>query len=305
MKIAITGGTGFVGRHLAERFDPDDVVVDSRRTGVDVDDVDALTKAFNGCDVVAHCAGINREIGAQTYDRVHVQGTRAVIEAAERAGVKKIVMLSFLRARPACGSAYHESKWAAEELIRAAGHDGAGQGGAGLDFTILKAGMIYGRGDHLIDHLSHTVFTLPLFATVGLREKPIRPIPVGDLIDILYAASTGRMPRETVAVTGAEELMLSDAARRLARVVGRRLWVIPLPVWVLYVIAQLTEWTMKVPLIAKAQVRMLAEGVVDAAPPAPGVPADLAPHTRFTDEQIRLALPEPGGFGLRDLLFRR
>lgn len=38
--------------------------------------------------------------------------------------------------------------------------------------------MIYGCGDHLIDHLSRTVQTLPVFATVGFREKPIRPIPI-------------------------------------------------------------------------------------------------------------------------------
>ena len=103
MRLAITGGTGFVGRHLAERFAADDVVTVSRRTGTGVDDVDGLSAAFAGCDVVAHCAGINREIGDQTYQRVHVDGTAAVIEAAKRAGVAKIVMLSFLRARPDCG----------------------------------------------------------------------------------------------------------------------------------------------------------------------------------------------------------
>jgi uncharacterized protein YbjT (DUF2867 family) len=303
MKLAITGGTGFAGRHLAERFEADadangsanDVVLVSRRTGVDVDDVDALTRAFTGCEVVAHFAGINREIGAQTYERVHVRGTAAVIEAAQRAGVKKIVMLSFLRARPSCGSAYHESKFAAEELVRA----------SGLDFTILKAGMIYGHGDHLIDHLSRTVATIPLFAAVGLREKPIRPIPISDLVDIAVGAVMGRMPRATVAVTGAEELMLSEAVRRVARVVGRRVWVTPAPVWAHYVLAQLTELTMTVPLIAKAQVRMLSEGVASAAPPAADVPADLAPRIRFSDDQIRSALPEDGRFGWRDLRVAR
>ena len=131
---------------------------------------------------------------------MHVEGTANVVEAAQaRPACARLIMLSFLRARPDCGSPYHESKWAAEELVR----------DSGLDYTILKAGMIYGRGDHLIDHLSHAVQTLPVFATVGFREKPIRPIPIDDLADVLVAAIDGRMPRETVAVVGAEELLLS------------------------------------------------------------------------------------------------
>lgn len=290
-KTAITGGTGFVGRHVAERFAHDQVVAISRRTGVDVENEDILAAAFEGCEVVVHSAGINREIGDQTFQRVHINGTRTVIAAAKRAGVKKIIMLSFLRARPDCGSPYHESKWAAEQLIRE----------SGLDYTILKAGMIYGHGDHLVDHLSHTVATMPMFATVGFREKPIRPIPISDLVDIIIGATNGRMPHQTVSVTGAEQLLLSDAVRRVARVTGKRVRVLRAPVWAVYALAQLTEWTMKVPLIAKAQVRMLAEGVAEPWGEVSEVPEDLAPTLRFTDEQIRAALPPPGGFRWRDL----
>src|SRR5437016_5484289 len=120
MKIAITGGTGFVGRHLAENLveSGNNVVLIAR--GVDnrdqnirkldqsefrsigTDNVEALASAFTGCYAVAHFAGINREIGKQTYKTVHVQGTRNVVEAARKAGVKKILFLSFLRARPNC-----------------------------------------------------------------------------------------------------------------------------------------------------------------------------------------------------------
>ena len=295
MRIAITGGSGFVGRHLAERFDAADIVAVSRRTGVNIDDVDALTAAFEGCEVVAHCAGINREIGEQTYQTVHIDGTRAVVEAAQRADVTRIVMLSFLRARPNCGSPYHESKWAAEELVRS----------SGLDYTILKAGMIYGRGDHLVDHVSHSVQTLPLFATVGFREKTIRPIPVGELVDVLVASIDGGLPSSTVAVTGGEELMLSEVVCRVANAVGRRVAVVPAPVWFIRTVAQLTEWTMKVPLVAKAQARMLAEGVSEAAPPTPDLPDEFRPTLPFDIEQIEAALPPRGGFGIRDLRFAR
>jgi uncharacterized protein YbjT (DUF2867 family) len=295
VKLAITGGAGFVGRHLAERFDPADVIAVSRRTGVDIDDVDALATAFAGCDVVAHCAGINREIGDQTYQKVHIDGTRAVVEAAQRAGVKRIVMLSFLRARPDCGSPYHETKWAAEELVRA----------SGLDYTILKAGMIYGRGDHLVDHVSHAIQTVPIFATVGFREKPIRPVPINEMVDVLVAAIEGRLPDSTVAVVGGEQLLLSEVVRRIARVLERRVAVVPVPVWAIRMLAQTTEWTMKVPLIAKAQARMLAEGVCDPTPPAEGLPHELRPRLPFSTEQIEAALPARGGFRLRDLRLSR
>ncbi len=293
MRIAITGGTGFVGSHLATRLRSEGVEVVAIGRGVAaIDDLDALTRAFAGCDAVAHCAGINRELGAQTYDRVHVAGTRAVIEAAQRAGVRKIVFMSFLRARPDCGSRYHESKWACEELVR----------GSGLDFTIVKAGMTYGRGDHMLDHLSHALHTFPIFLTVGLREKPVRPLAIEDLVEVLRAALIdGRLSRQTVAVTGAEEMLLSDAVRRVARVIGVRPLLLPAPVWLHAMLARVWEWTMNVPLAAMAQVRILSEGVVDAAPFADPLPADLTSQRRFTDEQIRAGLPAPGRFGLADL----
>lgn len=295
MRVAITGGTGFVGRHLAERLDPRDTVVISRRTGVAIDDVEALAAALEGCDVVVHAAGINREIGDQTFQRVHVDGTRALVAAAQRAGVGRIVMVSFLRARPDCGSGYHESKWAAEELIRA----------SGIPNTILKASMMYGRGDHMVDHVSRAVKTWPVFGTVGFSERTVRPIPIADFVDVLVAAAEGRIREETVAVMGAEELPLGDAVRRIARVAGRRPLFVPLPVWSIRILAQLTEWTMVVPLIAKAQARMLAEGVSEPAPWAPELPIGIRPSHPFSEESIRAALPDAGRFGWRDLRVAR
>jgi uncharacterized protein YbjT (DUF2867 family) len=310
MKFAITGGSGFIGRHLAQQLVKEGHCVNLLTRGVDrrdtslsqhpqvrvfssdLADTRLLQAAFAGCDAVAHCAGINREIGRQTYQRVHIQGTADVIEAARSAGVQKIALMSFLRARPNCGSPYHESKWAAEELVR---H-------SGLDYTILKSGMVYGRGDHMLDHLSHSLHTLPFFATVGLREKPVRPLAVEDLIRVMRAALVdGRLARQTVAVTGAEELFLSDAARRVARVLGKNIPVFPLPVFFHYTLAQVFEWAMKVPLVAKAQVRILAEGVVTPATPCDLLPSDLVPSRLFSDALIGSGLPDPAPFGLQDL----
>jgi NADH dehydrogenase len=309
MRVAITGGTGFVGRHLARTLvgGGHEVVLIARghdrrddsirhQPGVtfvaaDLTDEDQMARALAGCDGVAHFAGINRELAGQAYQRVHVAGTRAVVAAARRAGTGKVLLLSFLRARPDCGSPYHESKWQAEEIVRA----------AGLDYTILKSGMIYGRGDHMLDHLSHALHTFPIFALVGLRDQPVRPVAVEDVVALSLAALVeGRLARQTVAVTGPEELTLAEAVRRVAAVVGRHPWFFRLPVAAHYLLAWCFEQTMHVPLVALAQVRILAEGVVEPLPACPPPPDDLLPRTRFTEAQIRRGLPPPGPFGWRD-----
>ena len=310
MKIAITGGTGFVGRHLARRltreghdvvlvargFDRRDeqvrVMERSRMVEADLSNTHTLSAAFRGCDAIAHCAGINREIGSQTYERVHIQGTAKVLEAARRAGVPRILMLSFLRARPDCGSRYHESKWAAEELVRK----------SGLEYTILKAGMIYGRGDHMLDHLSHSLYTLPLLATVGFREQPVRPLAVADMVLVMIGALIdGRIANKTVSVLGPEALTLTNAVRRVAKVLGRRVLILRFPVAFHYALARVLERVMQIPLVSISQVRILSEGVTEAAPFADSLPDDLKPTIPFTLDEIRKGIPEAGGFGLRDL----
>lgn len=313
MRVGITGGTGFVGRNLARKLVSlgHEVVLISR--GVDrrdpsildcenvtfapigVSDVSALTRALVDCEVVCHLGGINRELGEQTYEKVHVRGTRNVVDAARAAGVQKVLLLSFLRARPNCGSAYHESKFAAEEIVRE----------SGLDYTILKAGVIYGRGDHMLDHISHALYTFPIFLYVGFRAQPVRPLAVEDLVEIMVASVVDRsLSRKTVPVTGPEEMTLAQAVRRIMNVIGRHPISFPAPLWVHYAMAWFFEKTMTIPLSAKAQVRILSESLVEPTMCPDTLPDSLIPLTFFTEEQIRKGLPEKGRFGFKDCLRR-
>ena len=300
-RIAVTGATGFVGRHVVRRLEAagHEVVPLSRRTGTDLADPDqtALRAALAGCGAVVHCAGINREIGTQTYDAIHVRGTQALVAAVREAGVEHISVLSFLRARPDGPTAYHRSKWAAEAIVRE----------SGIPFTVLKAGVIHGRGDHMLDHLSHALDSFPVFGLVGMREQPVRPVAVDDVARIIGAAATGdqRLRDQTIAVLGPDELMLGDAVRRVAGAIGRRPRYVRLPIAAHLALARVFEAVMHVPLISTAQVHILAEGVVEASPPASEPPADLLPQTPFSAEVIRRGLPEPGAFGCRDLRWCR
>ena len=309
-RVAVTGGTGFVGGHCARALleRGDEVVLvarhtksaivpdDSRVTWVaaSIDDFPALRDAFSGCDAVVHCAGINRERSSQTYDRVHVQGTAAVARAAREVGVEHMALVSFLRARPACGSPYHESKWAAEEIVRR----------SGIAYTVLKPGVIYGPGDHMLDHLSRAFHTFPIFPLVGVSTaRQLRPLAVGDVARILAgAASDQRLAGRTLPVLGPEQLSLSAAMQRVATVVGRHPLFVPLPVMAHRMLGWWFERLMMVPLVSAAQVRILAEGIVDPVLAPDSLPSDLVPITPFSEESIRAGLPAADRFHRRDLL---
>ena len=297
MRIAITGGDGFVGGALASRLRDGghDVVVLSRRSGTDLATatITDLATELSGCDAVVLTAGINRELGTQTYERVHVDGTRRIVAAAERAGVRRLVLVSFLRARPDGPTDYHRSKWAAERIVRA----------SPVHHTILKPGVIYGRGDHLLDHLSRAFRTFPVFGLVGGPERHVRPVAVDDVARMLAAAALGddRLRDRTVAVLGPDELTLETAICRVATATERRPRFVRLPVAVHRIIARLAEAIMVVPLVSQAQVEILAEGVVEVAPFGDEPPVDLVPRTPFDEPSILAGLPAPNGFGRRDL----
>jgi nucleoside-diphosphate-sugar epimerase len=300
MKIAITGGTGFIGRHLAQDLISrrNDVIVIARGEytrntqpiqgakfiSLDVNDTEKLTEAFRGCDAVVHCAGTSTEDGKQTFHRLHVEGTRSAVTAAEKANVKKFVLVSYLNIRPNVKSEYHITKWQGEEIVRT----------SKLNYTILKAGLIYGQGDHLINNLNNLFRKMPIFAAVGLKEKQVRLVAVDDLVDVIRVSlEENRFSRQSVAVTGPEEFPFSQAASRIAKTMGKPfLIVLPFPVFFHRILAWFSERFMPKPLITKSQVQMLADGISQPTPESISLPDEFAPKTKFTEEQIKKGLPK-------------
>jgi len=152
VKVFVTGGAGFVGSsvisailargHLVHALINNRPLArgDDRITVFkgDLFDRAVLDSAMAGCDAVVHLVGIIVEKPGRgiTFDRIHYQGTASVVDAAKAAGIRRYIQMSALGASAQAQSAYHRTKFKAEEYVRA----------SGLDWTILRPSLIYGPG---------------------------------------------------------------------------------------------------------------------------------------------------------------
>src|SRR6266850_7183689 len=194
--VFVTGATGFVGHALLHQLCAAGYMVrclvrhgsEGRLRGLgaiariegDVLTRHGLAEDMAGCDAVIHLVGIIREQRAAgvTFERVHVEGTRNVLEAARAAGVQRYLHMSALGTRPGAASRYHQTKWAAEEAVRA----------SGLAWTIFRPSIIYGRGDGFVTLLASMVRRLPIVPVIGSGRARLQPVPV-ELVAEAFARS--------------------------------------------------------------------------------------------------------------------
>ena len=187
--ILVTGGTGFVGSHIVSRLTSGgEKVRVLARSWVDmpgadmvqgdVRDLSAVVQAARGCDAVIHLVGIIREMGDQTFRRVHVDGTRTVIQACHEAGVPRLLHMSALGARPAARSEYHRTKWEAEELVR----------GSGFPATIFRPSVIFGPGGGFIAEVRKLLRQGSVIPIIGGGTSLLQPVWVEDVASCFVSA---------------------------------------------------------------------------------------------------------------------
>lgn len=147
--LAVTGGTGFVGGHLlraaiGQGYDvraltrgwkpPEDGIAWVEGT---LERPESLAKLCEGADAVIHVAGLINAPSRAGFEAVNVGGTASLIDAARKAGVRRLVHISSLAAREPGLSDYGWSKARSERLVAS----------SGLDWTIIRPPAIYGPGD--------------------------------------------------------------------------------------------------------------------------------------------------------------
>ena len=236
--VSITGATGFLGWHLATAFQQAGWQVTAivrpgnnkpLPDGVEIAEAAlhaaALTRGVSESSLVVHSAALIRAASEREFDWVNVEGTRAVVDAANAAGAALIVISSQAAigpgslARPSREddvpqplTAYGRSKLAAEAVVRSASR---------VPWTIIRPSAVYGPRDHGFLPLFRLA-ARGLFLQVAEPTTPFTFIHVDDLVrGIVMAASDERAVGETFFVGHADPRTADDLLRCLADAFGR------------------------------------------------------------------------------------
>jgi NADH dehydrogenase len=230
-RVFVTGATGFVGRSVIQALRSDGYVVRClvrRGSERDLRGLEAvervegdilvrrgLEEGMAGCQAVVHLVGIIRERPAvsATFEMVHTQGTINVLEAATAAGVRRLLHMSALGARPGARARYHQTKWAAEEAVRA----------SGLVWTIFRPSIIYGRGDEFVTMLARMVERSPVVPVIGSGRQRLQPVPVEHVAEGFARALTLPVAEKQVyEVGGPDQVSMVELLDAIGKALGHR-----------------------------------------------------------------------------------
>lgn len=267
--ILVTGGTGFVGSHLIRQMRQEGLLVRAvvrspakaiwlRDLGVevvpgDVSDKASLEKAVQGIERVVHLVGIIQEAPGATFQGVHVDGTRNLVEAARKAGVRHFLFQSALGTRANAASRYHRTKWEAEELVR----------GSGIPSTVLRPSLIYGPGDQFTIRLSDMIRLSPILPIIGSGRSKVQPIFINDVVAcIVKAVTSDAYLNELYELGGPEQLTYEEVSRAIAAALGVSRPALHLPLVFIRSMARVMETVLPKPLVTTDQLIMLQEDTV-------------------------------------------
>lgn len=234
---------------------------------VDFSRPDELAAACAGAFAIIHLVGIIAEIGGNTFQSVHVDLTKRMLQAARDAGVRRHVQMSALGTRAGARSRYHQTKWEAEECVR----------GSGLDWTIFRPSLIYARHGGFVEVFDQLTRYSPFLPVLGGGRSLMQPIELGRVVQAFVRAlrvpsSIGR----TYDLCSPERIEFRAIQRIVLEALGRRRLLLPIPFPLARIQGRILEsvWPRlfhRAPPLHRDQILMLEEDNV-----GDGGPADAA-----------------------------
>jgi nucleoside-diphosphate-sugar epimerase len=242
----VTGGSGFIGGALVHRLVADgwrvrglarsdasaNVVADHGAEAVrgDLDDVAAMSAGMRGCDVTFHCAATLGEWGdRKSFEHGNVQGTRNVLEASRRAGVRRVVHVGTEAAllagdplvmvdetaplRPDSPALYSSTKAQAEQEVIAAASDD-------LEALVVRPRLVWGPGDTTILPVIVEMVKSGRFAWIGGGHHMTSTTHVDNVIEGLVLAAENGASGAAYFVTDGEPIEFREFITRLLATQG-------------------------------------------------------------------------------------
>ncbi len=263
--ILVTGGTGFVGSHLVRRLASENIqtrclvrktsdIERLKRLGMEVaygdaTDRESLKKAVESVDVVIHLVGIILEKKGATFEIVHTQGTRNLVEACRDANVRRFIYISALGARENAMSRYHITKWQAEQAVI----------NSGMEYVIFRPSIMIGEGGEFITMLSKIVRWAPIIPIID-GESKVQPIYVENTVDcIMKSLNDQRTTNRIFEIAGPDQITYRQLFLTLMEVIGIDNPTFEIPITFMHPAACLLEGIMEKPPITEQQLLMLQE----------------------------------------------
>lgn len=273
--VCILGATGFVGRSLAEQLVERGKslrVITRRSTSAtrllvlptidvvvgDPHDEEVLTRRFEGMDAVVNLAAILHERRGRTFQSVHVELPRKVVNACRAAGVPRLIHMSALGANENAPSAYLRTRGQGENVVRQAALDA-------LDLTIFRPSVIFGAEDTFLNLFAKLARLFPVvpLARPGARFQPVWVEDVARAI--AHALDDPRAAGKTYELCGPKAYTLEQIVTFVVALTGRRRLVLPLPDWAANLQAAVFEH-LPGPLLTRDNLRSMAVDNVCAGP---------------------------------------
>lgn len=277
MRVAVIGGTGFVGNYLIDALSAAghdlSVLVRPgsesklpkssiwRRVSGEIGDSTAVEAVIEGCNAVVYCIGILKEIPKEgvTFEALQYQGVVRAVDAAQQAGARRFLLMSANGVKVP-GTAYQETKKRAEDYLLA----------SQLDGTVFRPSVIFGdpRGQmEIATQLLRDVIALPFPAAGFINSDAatqgqimMSPVHVEDVaLAFVQALADDATIGMTYELGGPDEISWIEMIAKVAAATGRKKWIVKMPVRVMKFSAMLFDWLPFFP-VTRDQLVMLEEG---------------------------------------------